>query len=113
MIGVIFDFIGEIVEVRVNNTNVLFRSAKQLGGAFATIDGLKLDRKGVEKEHPDLKDRDDWKEETIKRFKQKIQNMKTEKERINYIIEDLKKYGYIPLKYQVHGFRVLNYKGAI
>lgn len=100
MIGVIFDFIGEIVEVRVNNTNVLFRSAKQLGGAFATIDGLKLDRKGVEKEHPDLKDRDDWKEETIKRFKQKIQNMKTEKERINILGTSYLKTYVVTLRYR-------------
>ena len=104
MIGIIFEFGQDIVEVRVDGTNCFFRS-KQFGGAYATIDGLKLDKKGCFKEHPDLIDREDWKEETIKRFKEKLKNMKTEDERIEYIREDLKKYGYVPIFKQRSGFR--------
>lgn len=104
MIGVIFDFAGEIIEVRIDNTNCLFRT-KQYGGAFSTIDGLKLDKKGVVKEFPDLKDKETWKKEAIERFKERIKNMKNEDERMDYVIKDLGKWGYIPLYKQKKGCR--------
>lgn len=105
MIGVIFDFGGEGVEVRVRGTQVTFRT-NQYGGQFAPIEGLRLDKTGVLREFRDLEGRDDWREEAIKRFKEKIKNMQTEDERIDYIMQDLKKFGYIPLYYQKEGFRV-------
>jgi hypothetical protein len=92
MIGIIFSFGSDIVEVRIDNNNVFFRSNKS--PQFATIDGLKLDKNGVIKEFPELKDREDWKEEAIKRFKEKIKSMKDEKEQTKYIIDDLEKWGY-------------------
>lgn len=104
MIGVLFDFAGEIVEVRVNGSSCYFRTAR-FGGAFSTIDGLKLDRKGVIREFPDLEDKEDWKQEAIKRFKEKVKAMKSEAEIIEYVINDLKKYGYIPLYLQRDGQR--------
>ena len=103
MIGLIFGFGSEIVEIRIENTNVLFRNQKSLG--FTTIDGLKLDYKGVCREFPDLELRTDWREEAINRFKEKIKSLKTESERADYIIEDLKKYGYVPMYMQKKGFR--------
>ena len=104
MIGVIFQFASESIEVRIDGSNILFRTTNT-DGAFATIDNLKLDYAGVCKEHPDLKDKDNWKEEAIKRFKEKIKNMKTETEKKDYIIEDLSKFGYKPLYMQRQGFR--------
>lgn len=104
MIGIIFQFGGEPVEVRVEGTNVLFRTG-QFGGAFAPIDGLKLDYNGVCREFPDLELKSDWREEAIKRFKDKMKGMNTEEDRINYIKDDLKKFGYIPLFYQKQGHR--------
>ena len=104
MIGTIFEFAGEIVEVRINDTNCLFRT-KQFGGALAPIDSIKLDKEGSIKEHPDLKDREDWREETIKRFKKKIKSYDNEKQRMKYIIEDLKKYGYKPMYIAIDGMR--------
>ena len=104
MIGTIFDFGGEKIEIRIDGTNCLFRT-QQFGGAFATIEGLKLDYKGVIKEHPDLKDKETWKEEAIKRFKNKLKEYKTEEERMKYIKKDLEKYGYIPLYEQKQGHR--------
>lgn len=103
MIGVIFEYINEKVEVRVDGANVYFRTSQF--PQFTTIDGLKLDKNGVLKEFPDLKGKDNWKEEAVKRFKEKIIKMKTEKERIKYIIEDLTKFGYKPLFLQEKGFR--------
>ena len=104
-IGIVFSFGTEVIEVVVRDLSILFRTTNSQ--AFATIDGLKLDKSGAIKEFPDLKDRDDWKEEVIKRFKEKIKNMRTENERAKYIIEDLTKYGYKALYYQRAGSRVI------
>ena len=105
VIGVIFQFASETIEIQVDNTNVLFRT-QGTNGAWASIDNIKLDYVGVCREHPDLELRDDWKDETIKRFKDKIKQMKTEDERVGYIIKDLEKFGYKALYKQKSGFRV-------
>ena len=102
-IRVIFQFGSETIEVRIQETNVYFRTTQLV--QFATIDGLKLDKSGVIKEFPDLKDKDDWKEQAIKRFKEKIKNMSSETERAKYVIEDLSKFGYKPLYIQKAGHR--------
>ena len=104
MIDVIFQFGSKHVLVRINGTNCLFMTG-QFGGAFAPIDSLQLDYKGVIKEFPDLENKTDWKQQAINRFKEKMKELKTEDERMNYIIDDLKKFGYKPLYKQVEGFR--------
>lgn len=103
MIGVIFQYGSEKVEVRIHNSNCLFRTTQV--PQFVPIDALKLNKKGSIKEFPDLKDRDDWRKETIKRFKQKVKSFKTEQEQIQYVIDDLTKYGYKPLFLQRAGSR--------
>ena len=103
MIGIIFQYGSDKVEVRIEDVTCYFRTSQS--HAFATIDGIKIDKKGAIKEFPDLKDNKEWKEETIKRFKEKIKNMKTENERMKYIIKDLTKYGYQPLYFQKKGDR--------
>jgi hypothetical protein len=104
MIGVIFDFGGEPVEVRVHGYNCFFRT-KQTFGALAPIEALKLDKKGVVKEHPDLENDEEWRTKAITRFKDKLKEYNTEMERIKYLINDLKKYGYKPLYFQRDGHR--------
>ena len=103
-IGVVFQYMGEIVEVRIVNSTCQFKTG-QFGGQYSPIEGLRLDKKGVLKEHPDLVDREDWREEAIKRFKDKIKGYTKEEEQMNYIINDLKKVGYIPLYLQQSGYR--------
>ena len=103
MIGIVFVLGSETVEVRVHGSNVYFRTAQL--NQFTDIGGLKLDKTGAIKEFPDLKDSKDWKEEVIKRFKEKIKNMKTETERVKYVIEDLSKYGYVGKYIQKSGYR--------
>jgi len=104
LIGLIFQLGPEIVEVRVDNNNIQFRN-NDSNGMFTTIEGLKLNKVGVIKEFPDLKDNEDWQNIARERFKEKIKSMKTEMERANYIIDDLKKYGYEPKYRQRQGFR--------
>lgn len=109
MIGVIFQYINEIVEVRVSGNHCVFRTG-QFGGAFVTIDSLRLDKTGVIKEHPDLKDRDDWRVEAINRFKEKMKTMENDNERIKYIVSELTKVGYKPLYLCREGFRPQKFK---
>jgi len=109
MIGVIFEYGSERVEVRIGTSNCYFRTG-QFGGALVPIDSIKIDKAGSIKEHPDLKDRDDWKEESIKRFKEKLKTYKTEMERLKYVIEDLSKVGYKPIYIQRDGHRVQKIK---
>jgi len=103
VIGIIFQLASEMIDVRIDNETVWFRTQ---GSSFVTIDSIRLDKQGVIKEHPDLKDNENWREEAIKRFKEKIKTMTTEEQRANYIIEDLTKFGYKPLYRQKSGFRV-------
>jgi hypothetical protein len=109
MISTLFGFGNEIVEVRINDKTCLFKDS-QHGGAFATIDSIKLDKHGCIKEFPDLKDKKDWREKTLERFKKKIKGLKSEEKRMKYIIEDLTKYGYKPLWFQQSGFRPIKIK---
>jgi hypothetical protein len=109
MIGVIFEFGSSMVEVRIQDTNCYFRTGDYNGG-FATIDSLKLDKDGSIKEHPDLKNDEQWREKTIQRFKDKIKSLKSEEERIRYIIDDLSKFGYVARYLQKQGHRVVKLK---
>lgn len=108
MIGIIFNYEGEFVEVRVVEDNVYFRNTWNT--KFATVNQIHLSKNGCEREFPDLIGDENWREKAIQRFKDKIKSFKTEKERINYIIEDLKKFGYEPKYLQQDGFRVKKIK---
>jgi len=103
VIGVVFEYAAEPMEVRIDGLSILFRTVQQSN--WVTIDNIKLSHSGVIKEFPELEGRDDWKEEAVKRFKTKIKGLKTEKERAHYIIHDLKQHGYLPRYMQVSGFR--------
>lgn len=103
MIGLIFQFGSEIVEVRIDKSMIYFRTSQFMN--FSTIDGLKLNRSGVIKEFPDLANDENWKQIAIQRFKDKIKSMETEEQISNYILEDLKKFGYVPLYKQKQGYR--------
>jgi len=107
--GVIFDFKGKFVEVRVDKTDVLFRTG-QFASALAPIDSIKLDKSGCIKEFPDLKERRDWRKESISRFKEKVKKLPNETDRMKYIMSDLQKHGYVPIYLQRDGFRTLKIK---
>ena len=103
MLGVIFMFASEMVEVRLDGNHVLFRSGMQ--PTWATIEGLKLSYEGVCKEFPDLEGQVNWKAQAIERFRDKLASYELEADKMDYIIEDLKKYGYIPKYIQKGGHR--------
>jgi len=104
MIGIVFEFANQIAEVRIIETNIYFRNSTYT--QFGTIDQMKLDKNGVVKEFPDLKDNDAWEYIARQRFKDKINKLNSEDDRADYIIKDLTKFGYIPKFKQKNGFRV-------
>lgn len=108
MIGVIFQFGSEHIEVRVHNEFVYFRD--QSSPAFGSIGNLKLNKSGVIKEFPDLKDDKEWEDKARERFREKIRSLKNETDRMNYIISDLSKFGYVPLYIQRPGHRPVRVK---
>ena len=104
MIDLLFEFGSEVVLIRIVGTNVVFGNTSY-GARFGTIDNLKLSHSGVIKEFPDLENRDDWQIEARNRFKRKIKEFNNEKERADYIIEDLEKKGYKLKKIHQSGHR--------
>ena len=105
MIGVIFQFGSEVIKINVNGDKVYFQTGTT-GFSMATIENLRIDKNGTIKEFPDLKDNPEWRSIAVSRFKEKMENMKTEEERVTYLINDLKKFGYKPMYKQRTGFRV-------
>ena len=104
MIGALFEFNGEIIEVRINGLSIYFRNTST-NGMFAPLESLQLSREGTIKEWPDLKDNSEWRTVAIQRFKDKMKQINDEDKQMNFIIEDLKKFGYIPRIKQRAGFR--------
>lgn len=104
MITLLFGFANEKILVTINGRQVYF-SSTAFGAIKSPIEGLKLDYSGVIREFPDLEGSDDWNASAIKRFKERIASFKTEDEVAHYLIEDLRKYGYVPEQKQIRGHR--------
>lgn len=104
MIELIFYYGSEVILVRIIGKNVEFGNSAY-GNKLASIDGLNLDKNGVIKEFPDLKDKLDWRSIAISRFKEHINKMNNEDEISNYIVKELSSKGYIPKFKQRKGFR--------
>lgn len=94
---------GDIIEIIVGGNNIIINDVGSR--TITTIDGIRIDKTGSFKEFPDLKGNQNWRKETIKRLKEHINKMKTENEKMEYIKEELEKFGYEPLIKQRAGFR--------
>jgi hypothetical protein len=104
MIDLIFYFGTEIIFIRVRGNSVMFANSAQ-GSQWCPIDGLRLSKAGVIKEFPDLEYDADWHDTAIRIFKDKITLLGKESAVADYIIKDLKNFGYVPKFYQEAGFR--------
>lgn len=100
---------SEYILIMIDGARVEF-SNTAYGAVKTSIEGLALSKAGVEKEFPDLVGDVNWRNKAIARFKEKIELMNSERERADYLIDDLKKVGYKPLKMQIKGFRPQNIK---
>lgn len=104
MIDIIFEFNGEIERVVVKGNIVMFGN-NSFGSKMTTIDGLRLDYSGVIREFPDLELEDEWREIAIQRFKKHIKDMISEKDVALYVVDELRKFGHIPIKLMTAGCR--------
>ena len=103
MIGAVFELGGDQMEVIVKGGELLFKDTSS--GTITGMGGLKLNKAGVIKEHPDLADNEDWGKIAIERLKEHMKKMTTENKKIDYIKDELMKHGYTPLFKQRAGFR--------
>lgn len=104
MIGLIFKLGNEVVETRIVGTEVYYRTST-FGSQFVPIDSVFFSKAGVIKEFPDLEGDEAWKAKALERLKSKLKSFKNEKACSDYILEEFKKMGYIPLYRQRSGFR--------
>jgi hypothetical protein len=104
MIDIILYYGTEIVFVRISGYQIKFATST-FGNRWTDISGLKLNKAGTLKTFPDLIDREDWKQEAIKRFKEHVQSLRNEEEICTYVCDELRKCGYIPKYKQKASFR--------
>lgn len=104
MIGMLFSLGSEVVEVRVHQSEIYFKSSAY-GAQFVPIEGLHLSRRGVLKEFPELIEDENWRGKAIERLRKKIKDMDNEDKQIEYIKKELTSLGYKPIALQKAGFR--------
>jgi D-mannonate dehydratase len=98
----VFENSGEIVEVLVSGNTLLFSDSS---GQVTLLEGLKFDKQGVIREFQDLENDEEWKKKAIERLKEHIKKMNTEKETLDYVKDELVKFGNKALYYRQKGFR--------
>jgi hypothetical protein len=96
MVDVLFQRMDEVVTIRLDGNNILF-SSSQYGAGIYPIESLKLNYQGAIKENPDLVDDAEWSSKSIERLKMKVKEFKTEEKRIDYLVSEMKPFGYIPI----------------
>lgn len=108
MIKATFKLGGNSQEVIIRRNELLFFDVSS--GMMTSVEGLRISKSGSVKEFPDLENDDEWKKKTIDRLKNKMNEFKTEMEKVKYIKEELEKQGYQSLFYQKGGFRPQKFK---
>lgn len=102
-IQVVFQQASQRVAIRIIGDNILFIDLQT--NMLSPIEGLRFNKTGVIKEHPDLKDDPEWKQKAIQRFVDKIKAFESEKEKSDWLIKEMREMGYTPLYRQRNGFR--------
>lgn len=103
MIKGTFQFGSFVTEVIVDGNNLMFFDITS--NQITTIEGIKIDKTGAIKEFPELKNDDDWKKKAIEKFKNNFRVINGEEEKMEYIRNELEKFGYTSLFKQRAGFR--------
>lgn len=98
-----FQFGSDIIEAVFDGNSLMFMDVST--GMITTPEGLRISKDGVMKEFPDLEKNEDWKKEAIKRLKDHIKTFPTLDKKLDYVKDELIKYGYTPLFKQKAGFR--------
>ena len=106
MIDLIFHYSNEVVLIKIQGHQVTFGNTIK-GNMMADISGLRLDYNGTIRQFPDLEMNLNWREEAIKRFKDKIKELDKEEAIADYVIYELKTKGYLPKLKQIAGHRTV------
>lgn len=104
MIGIIFSRLDQVVEVRIDGHNLTFRDNSNMN-YFVPFENLRLNKDSTITEFPQLKDQEDWRQQAVVLFKQKLKDLGNEDAIMKYVIDDLSKFGFIALYYQKGGGR--------
>lgn len=104
MIELMFSLGNECIIVKIDKNKVLFGNST-FGNQMVDISRIKLDYAGVCREFPDLELSNNWREEAVLRFKEKLKSFKSENETSDYIIDELTRHGYVPKSKRRDGFR--------
>jgi GTP1/Obg family GTP-binding protein len=97
----------DLIQVVVRGNELMFYDIST--GTITTIEGLKLDFSGVIKEFPDLKDEDEWRKKAIERLKTHMKKFDKEMDKLNYVKNELVKFGWKALYFQKAGFRPMKF----
>lgn len=108
MLKITFQIGGDLIEAIIKGNELYFNDVSTK--TMTSIEGIRISRAGVLKEHPDLKEDREWKTKAIERFKILYKSFDTEKEKEEYIIKELTKFGYKALMRQRAGFRPTKYR---
>ena len=93
----------DLIQVVVKGNELLFYDIST--GTITTIEGIKLDMSGVIKEFPDLKDDEEWRKKAINRLKEYMKKINGEMNKLNYVKNELVKFGWEAKYFQRAGFR--------
>ena len=106
----VFQLANEMIVVKIEGKIVLFSTSAFNFQKFVPIEGLKLNKEGILKEHPDLKDLpfEQMKQEAIKRFRKLLDSFEHEEDVKLYVIKELEKHGYVLKTIKQKGFRPIN-----
>lgn len=110
MINVLFQQQQKVIAIKIEGKHLTFATLQGFQTPqYTTIDGLKLDIGGILQEFPDLQDKEpkEIKKIAIERFKKKLTKFQSEMSIKDYLVEDLKKYGFKFKGYQKKGHRYI------
>lgn len=110
MILLVMEKDGKLSKIAIDGKALTFTTSDT--GQPVTIDKLHLSKEGCIRENPDLANDEEWRSKSIQRFKDKMEQMKTEEEIADYLIKDLSPLGYLPIYKQKRGFRAVKINGS-
>lgn len=103
-----FALANDMYEVVVDGNNLFFNDVST--NTISTIEGLRLNKSGVLKEFPDLENNEEWRKIAIERLKEHMKTFSSENDKLDYVKDELKKFGWDAQFKQRAGFRPEKFK---
>lgn len=106
MIECVFRLANQKIVITIDGDKIYFFDLNNSTNRVP-IDYLRISKDGVCREFPEFKDKENWRELAISRFKYHINLLGSEDKRADYVVDELRKMGYTPELKQKHGFRAV------